>query len=160
MAKSLFKTHQINKVNSPEQLNDYIKTATPSSWLIVAAAIILLTSVLIWATFGSLNTTVTVKGIADGAKVVCYSENTSNIKVGDAVKVGSNDGKVVSVSAKPISYAQAQETIDADEYTMYCLALGEWNYVIEIELQNANAEGFVNAVVVTESTNPISFILN
>ncbi len=160
MAKSFFKTHQMNKVNSPEQLNDYIKTSNPSSWLIVAAAIILLVSVLVWATFGSLNTTVSIKGVANGEKVVCYVSDVSGIKKGNVVSVGGYDGSVLSVSAKPISKAQVLESIDADEYTIYCLELSDWNYVIEISIQNGTLEGFAEATVITESTSPISFVLN
>lgn len=160
MSKSFFKSHQGNKVNSPEQLNDYIKTSNPSAWLTITAIIILLCSVLIWATFGSLNTTVALKGVADDTKVICFASDDNGIKIGNTVSVNGFDGIVSSVSEKPLSREDVIKMINVDEYTLYCLELNDWNYVVEIEIPNGSLEGFVNATIVTESTSPISFVIN
>ncbi len=54
MKESLFRKKSIDKVFSPDQLNDYIKVSNPSTWVILAAVIILLAAVLIWAVYGEL----------------------------------------------------------------------------------------------------------
>ncbi len=159
MAGSIFRKQSLDKVNSPEQLNDYIKTSNPSAWLIITAAIVLLVSVIIWGIFGSLDTTVSAKGIADGEVVTCYISDASDIEIGSKVKLGELEGEVLSVSEKPISLAQATEELDVDEYTLYCLALSEWNYIVEISVPDNKTEGFTNVSIVTDSTSPISFVL-
>ncbi len=54
MKESLFRKKNIDKVFSPDQLNDYIKVSNPSTWVILAAVIVLLISVLIWAVYGEM----------------------------------------------------------------------------------------------------------
>ena len=160
MSNSFFKSQQSNKVNSPEELNDYIKTSNPGAWLTVTSIIILLCSVLVWATFGSLNTTVTLKGVSEETKTVCFVSDINGIKNGNSVTVNGCDGKVSSVSEKPLSREDVISEFSLDEYTVYCLELNDWNYVVEIETQNGTLEGIVDATIVTESTSPISFVLN
>ena len=54
MKESLFRKKNLDKVFSPEQLNDYIKVSNPSTWVILAAVIIFSISILIWAVYGEL----------------------------------------------------------------------------------------------------------
>ncbi|MCM1328964.1 MAG: hypothetical protein NC253_05925 [Ruminococcus sp.] len=58
MEKQLFRKASIDRVSSPEQLNDYVRVSNPSVWTILAAIIILLTGVYIWGIFGRLDTVV------------------------------------------------------------------------------------------------------
>lgn len=160
MAGSIFRKQSLDKVNSPEQLNDYIKASNPSAWLVIVAAIILLVSVLVWGVMGSLDTTVSVNGIARGETVICYTSDASSISTGNKVSVGELEGTVISVSERPLSRAQLEAELDADEYTLYCLELSEWSYIVEISLPGCTEEGFVSASIVTESTKPISFIFD
>ena len=54
MNNSVFRKSSIDRVQSPEQLNDYIRVSNPSAWIIIIAAIILLGSILVWSIFGTL----------------------------------------------------------------------------------------------------------
>lgn len=40
---------RLSRINSPEQIDDYIRVTTPGMWLLVLAIIILLASGIIWA---------------------------------------------------------------------------------------------------------------
>ena len=51
---TIFRQKSIDKISSPEQLHDYIKVSSPSSWVILIAIIVLLIGVLIWGFFGSI----------------------------------------------------------------------------------------------------------
>ena len=46
MKSQLFREKSMERVSSPEQLNDYIRVANPSIWICLAAVIILLKGVL------------------------------------------------------------------------------------------------------------------
>ncbi len=54
MDNKLFREKSIEKVSSPEKLDDYIKVVSPGIWLVLVAVIILLLGVLAWAAVGSL----------------------------------------------------------------------------------------------------------
>ena len=53
----LFRKKSIDRVSSPEQLNDYIRVTRPSVWLVLIAIILLLIGMLIWSIFGSVTVT-------------------------------------------------------------------------------------------------------
>lgn len=53
-SESLFRKETIEKIQSPEQLDDYIKVTTPSMWMILTAILVLLAGIFIWAVFGKI----------------------------------------------------------------------------------------------------------
>ena len=52
MDKNIYREKSIKRVSSPEELNDFIKVARPSLWLAIAAILILLAGMAVWAAFG------------------------------------------------------------------------------------------------------------
>ncbi len=54
MDNGIFRQKSIDKVSSPEKLDDYIKVTTPSVWLTLAAIVILLIGALVWSVTGEL----------------------------------------------------------------------------------------------------------
>ena len=54
---SIFRQKSIDRVSSPDQLNDYIKVTTPSVWLVMIAVILLLIGMVAWSVFGTVEAT-------------------------------------------------------------------------------------------------------
>ena len=52
--KKIFREKSLERISSPEQLNDYIKVTTPSVWMILAAVLLLIIGTLFWAVFGKI----------------------------------------------------------------------------------------------------------
>ncbi len=50
----IIRKKSIERVESPEQLNDYIRVTNPSVWLILIATIILIVGTLVWGVFGRI----------------------------------------------------------------------------------------------------------
>ena len=46
---SLFRKSSVDRIQSPEQLNDYLRVTNPAVWGMLAAVIILLAGLLLWA---------------------------------------------------------------------------------------------------------------
>ena len=51
----LFRKKSVEKISSPDELNDYIRVTTPSVWILLAAIIILLVGMLAWSIFGTVD---------------------------------------------------------------------------------------------------------
>ena len=49
----IFREKSVERISSPEQLNDYIRVTRPGIWLILAAVTLLLVGMLIFAVFYS-----------------------------------------------------------------------------------------------------------
>ena len=51
---TLFREKSLEKVSSPEALNDYIRVTTPSVWIVLIALVLLLVGMLVWSIFGKV----------------------------------------------------------------------------------------------------------
>ncbi|MDD3340489.1 MAG: hypothetical protein PHS82_16745 [Lachnospiraceae bacterium] len=54
MNKTIFREKTIDRVTSPEELNDYIQVTSPRIWIIIAIVLMLLAGTLCWGIFGSV----------------------------------------------------------------------------------------------------------
>ena len=54
-AQGIFREKSLERVSSPEALNDYIRVTTPSVWIVLAAVVVLLVGMLAWSVFGRVN---------------------------------------------------------------------------------------------------------
>ena len=50
----IFRQKSMDRISSPEQLNDYIRVTTPSVWIVLAALVLLLVGMLVWSVFGKV----------------------------------------------------------------------------------------------------------
>ena len=51
----LFRKKSIERVSTPEKLNDYIRVTTPSVWVVLIATVILMVGILAWGVFGRVD---------------------------------------------------------------------------------------------------------
>ena len=78
MSKQLFRQKSMERITSPEQMDDYIRVSNPSVWMILAAVIVLLVGVCVWGIFGQLDTTLQTGGVcADGQLILYVGERTT-----------------------------------------------------------------------------------
>ncbi len=155
MANPVFRKESLDKVSSPEQLNDYIKVANVSVWIIIAAAIVLIAAVFVWGVAGQLDTTVNVSGVAKNGVVTCYLPGVSAVEIGDSARIGTLTGEISEIAATPVSAKSLSG--EYDEYTVYSLALSDWNYAVTVSVPDV-PNGIVSLELITESVSPISFI--
>ena len=50
----LFREKNLERLESPEQLNDYLRVTSPGVWMILSAVVLLLIGVFIWGVFGRI----------------------------------------------------------------------------------------------------------
>lgn len=157
MNTRLFRKSSIDRVNSPEQLNEYIRVANPGVWFILAAVAILLVGVLFWGIFGTIETTIKTGAVVDGGTAVCYvsEENASRLEAGMAVSVNDVTGSVQSVAAVPV---QIGDTFS--DYILYLTGFskGDFCYGVEVELPGLE-DGDYAAVITLDNIHPISFVI-
>lgn len=117
----MYRKSALEKLSSPEQLDRMIVITSPSFWLAMLGAGLVILLALIWAIVGRLPVTVNSNGIYisdDGVRTV-YADTAGvvasvDVSVGDTV----TEGQTVATVADPQSKAQAdqlQERIDQVE---------------------------------------------
>ena len=158
MNDKIFRKKSIDRMSSPEQLNDYIKVTNPGVWMALAAIVILLIGVCVWGVFGTLETKLLpVAAVSqDGQTVLYVKENDlSAVKENMSVYIGDETYKVTSVSAQPVAVTE-----EISEYARHTgeLSIGEWVYIVQI---NGNMpDGAYKAQIVTDSVSPLYFVFN
>ena len=158
MNTNIFRKSSIDRANSPEQLNEYIRVANPGVWLVLAAVVVLLIGVVIWGIFGKIETKIETGVIVEGDVAVCYvsAEDASQLREGLTVSVGDSVGTVKNVATVPVQINEAFA-----DYMLYLTGLekGDFCYAVEVEVSGV-PDGIYAAMILVESTHPISFVIH
>lgn len=158
MSKTIFRDKSMDKITSPEQMNDYIRVSNPSVWIILAAVIILLAGVCVWGIFGRLDTATETGGVCENGKLTVYMSESDYAKVGEKtiISVGGNEYSVADRPEKPVRTDE-----NTDPYLMHLVGVseGDWVYALEIGADGL-PDGTYALSVVTERVRPLDFVLN
>ena len=130
----IFREKTIKRISSPDQLKDYLKVTNPGIWAVLAAVVLLLAGILVWASVGTLETKAEVKVVVDGNTAQVVSVGADALREGMKLRVGGQEYVLSSA--------------DADEY-------GRPVGTAAVSMP----DGVYDGVVVTESVRPIEFLL-
>ena len=150
---------KLKKVDSPEQLNEYIRLSNPGVWITLLAIIVLLAGFCVWGAFGKIDTKIATVAVSDEASTYIYVKEEDFSKVKDRMSVtlnGSEDTfEIVELYETP-----EKVTEDMDEYVRHLgdLQIGEWAY--KCKLDKNVKEGTYGADIIIESVSPMKFIVN
>ena len=166
--QSIFRRESLDRVESPEQLDAYIKVSHLKVWLIMAALLVAVISVIVWSVVGSLPLTMTVKGVTVGGNVInCYEcvENANTNLIGCKANITLPDGrsisgKVEAVSQNPYSQEEIRAEISEDWLADNVLD-GNYSYEVRVIAEEDIPSNMLATVIITTAEmKPIQFILN
>lgn len=156
MEEKIFRKKSIDRVSSPEDLNHYIKSTSPSVWFVLAAIIVLLAGFIVWAAVGTINSGgVCGVEVKNGEFTCVVDENTyKKAKENPLVKINDEEINSFSVSKPTDLY---------DENNQYLLHIsniseGEWYYVLKGK--TSQEDGQYQGYFIAEKISPITFIFN
>ena len=157
MNNKLFRPKSVERISSPEQLNEYIRVSNPSVWMLLGAIVILLIGVCVWGVTGHLDTTLSVVAVGQDNAVIAYVKeaDAGMLRTGMEVTIGENKGSVAEIAAQPV---QAQDVLSAYMLHVGALQPDEWVYAAQLDVECAS--GVHEAQVVTQRVSPMSFVLN
>lgn len=157
MASGFFREKSIDKVSSPEQLDEYIRAATPGMWLVLAALLLLLAGACVWAVFGHMETAVQIVAVSRGGTLECYipEAQADALSAGMEVRVNGASYPVSEMSETP---RQIPEGTDAYALHLGGLSVGAWVFTASAETDLP--DGVYQAVIITERVSPLSFLIN
>lgn len=137
MDNQLFRKQSMDRISSPEKLEDYMRVTSPGIWMILAAVIVLLAGMLVCASVGKVETKYPVEAqVSDGsASVLLDADPGYTVERGMTLRIGSSDAKIAYVSKLE-------------------------NGGTAVSAEVALPDGTYEAQIVTESITPISFLIN
>ena len=117
----VFRKASLDRIQSPEQLNDYLRVTNPSVWVVLTAVILILAGALIWGSFAYIDSFAAGVGeVKNGVMMVTFEDDTlaKNVKAGMNVTVGDSSCAIVSIGRAPDGslFAQANTTLADGSY--------------------------------------------
>ena len=139
MSEEIFRKKSLDKVKSPENLDDYIQVSNPGVWLLLISVIVLLAGACVWGIFGHIDSTVPATVHIENGQAVCEiaEEDISSVKVGLTVKLEDCEAVIEAIGNKTDN-----------------------GYVCTVSDESALPDGFYEGKVIVERYKPLSFILN
>ena len=101
MDQNLFRKKSIDRISSPEQLNDYLRVTSPSIWVILIAVIVLLAGLLLWSSVTAIESYVEGSGeVKNGVMTVRFTdqEKAKNVEKDMVVSAGDTQTAVSTVA--------------------------------------------------------------
>ena len=158
MDNPVFRQKSMEKISSPEQMNDYIRVSNPRVWMILAAVIVLLAGVCVWGLFGRLDTAFQTGGVCRDGCLTVYVKEDDFAEIKEEA-VLSIDGSELSLSDLPGSPVRLND--GADPYLLHLTgaSAGDWVYVLTVDAKDMK-NGTFSVSVITERVKPLDFVLN
>lgn len=152
----IFRQKSLDRVSSPEQLDKYIKSTSPSLWVLLIAIIVLLCGTIAWGTIGKIETKSVVGVSVENGTACAYIPEKYGEKVSSDSFVIINEQKyTITKSEGPVLANDG-----SDSFLLRSSELGneDWYYIISIKTNLA--DGQYKGTVVYESISPITFVIN
>ncbi|MCR4922664.1 MAG: hypothetical protein K5931_01505 [Lachnospiraceae bacterium] len=154
---SIFRKESLERIQSPEQINDYLRVTKISIWITLGAVVVILLGALSWGFFGTLETTVNGTAISDGKETLCYiqANDASKVSEGMQVKIGNEFCNIKKIHSNALDAGDA-----LSDYQLYSSSVTEDDWVLKAELSKTFPQGIYEAKVIIESIRPINLLIN
>ncbi len=153
--ETVFREKAIERMSSPDQLNDYVRLSDPGVWFVLAAITVILTGACIFGAFGHIDSTVPGVGITKEGRMVCLVKK----EYGDRFTADMT-AKIDGVKYAAVLRDDKPKTVwdTTDPYALYVgeMQPGEWVY--ELDVDGTFSDGTYEVSLVTEQISPLSFL--
>lgn len=156
--KELFRKKNLDKLSTPDALNEYIKVASPSVWIILLTIVALLIGVIAWSYMGRISHYEGVTVYSDGNMAVCYvPENMiDRVRQASDININGNNYKIGDIANLPTKI----HPDSVDEYVAHVMEIKEDSWIYKIEVVGTLPEGIYEGQVVTGSIRPMDYVTN
>lgn len=155
---SLFREKNLERLESPEKLNDYLRVTSPGVWMVLGAVIVLLIGVCIWGVFGRIQATTQAVVITESGESSCMvpASALEGVLQYRTIEIDEQERELVPDVLEPQVISESTNV-----YIMLAGGLRVGDIVYPISLaEPLEADGFVTGKLVTEILSPLSLLFN
>ena len=154
---SLFRKKNLDKIESPESLNDYLKVTSPGVWLVLITIILFLIGACIWGVFGHIDSRTKAAVISENGSAICLvpEEALQSVIQNRIISINGSDYELAPDTLSP-------EVISEDT-NIYWILAGEYSIgdiVYRVPLTDSLSNGVHSGIIITETISPFSLLLN
>lgn len=164
-------TESEKRLSSPEQLNEYIRVATPGAWVLLSAAALFFAGMFVWLFTGELEVTIPISAYKEGGHTVAFvsAEDAWRIAPGMSVRVwggfGRGEGIVTSVATDSIPFNTLLKTVG--EANVVRMGLDGSHRLFQVTMNTpdtngaqAGSRGVVQGTIIIRLVHPADFLLS
>lgn len=100
MNEPIFRKKSLERISSPEALNDYLHVTTPAVWLVMTAVILLLAGILVWGSAVRINSYASGTAVVQEGSMTIHFDNdqlAGKVESGMTVLAGDSQSSVSAV---------------------------------------------------------------
>ncbi|MBQ0066293.1 MAG: hypothetical protein KBT48_11070 [Firmicutes bacterium] len=155
--KSIFRKKSLERIESPESLDQYLRVTTPGTWAFLISLIIFLVGIVFWGSFGTLTSTIQTAVISRENQTYCLVPENSISQVIEDRKIQINDKEY---ELKPGTINPLTISEEVDQYTRAAgnLKIGDVVYPVSVDAKLE--DGIYSGTIVTETIHPIQLLTN
>lgn len=153
---SLFREKNLERLESPEKLNDYLRVTSPGVWMVLGAVIVLLIGVCIWGFFGRIQATTQAVVITESGESSCLVPQSAleGVLQYRTIEIDEEKRELVPDILEPQVITESTNV-----YIMLAGGLRVGDIVYPIALaEPLGTDGFVTGNIVTEILSPLSLL--
>ena len=153
---SLFREKNLERLESPEKLNDYLRVTSPGVWMVLGAVIVLLIGVCIWGFFGRIQATTQAVVITESGESSCLVPQSAleGVLQYRTIEIDEEKRELVPDVLEPQVITESTNV-----YIMLAGGLRVGDIVYPIALaEPLGTDGFVTGNIVTEILSPLSLL--
>lgn len=154
--KSIFRQKSLERISSPEELDQYLQVTKPATWIVLAAVVVLLFGFLTWGFLGHLTSRLPVAVMVENGKAICYVPDSQSKEIeAKEIRIGKESYRMIRTG---LEKKMVDETTPSDIKEFGHLENGD---VVRCYSLNGNlADGYYQGEIIIENVTPIHFIIN
>ena len=154
----LFREKNLERLESPEQLNDYLRVTSPAVWMILTAVIMLLIGVFIWGVFGRIEATTQAAVVTENGGSTCMVPESAlkGVLQYRTVKI---DGAQKELQPDVLEPQVITESTNVYVMITGGLKVGDIVYPIDLA-EPLGTDGIAAGTLVTEELSPINLFFD
>ena len=132
-SKIMYNPKAISKIQNADDLEKALHIADSRLWIVLCVCALFFVGFLAWGVFGSVASTVSVRGVKIGGEIHCFltTRESSGIDENSTVSVDGCAAQVLEVSAVPLSRNEARDILGSD-YLVSELVREDWAYHVTV----------------------------
>ena len=144
-------------------LNQYLRSPRPGSWLIMILVTLLIAMVIVWAFLGNMKTTVSVTGIQEDGHFVGWLMPKDALSLEPGMTMDHQGEAVGILTARDTMALTAEEVAQTigNQYYLAKIPLSAYNLTVWADVApGACPDGVVTLEIVVAETRPFDFLMN
>lgn len=164
MENNIFRKKSLEKIASPDKIDDYLKVSTPSAWMVLAALFLAFFSVAAWCVFGNIPTKVSGVGVKCGEEILCFVTVEDGYSVEPGMKVeilpGDSSDMVFGVVSR-VEEPQSAEAVWEETEVGWLKLPEEWVCPVIVEMRGEVLEENVicDMNIILKEQSPVNLLL-